>query len=130
MGYSEATQVQAATIEPGLAGRDLLVRAKTGTGKTCAFCIPMIENIAEGSRKVQGLVLAPTRELASQIAQECANIARYKDFRILPVYGGVAMGPQTKAIEEGVEIIVGTPGRVLDHIRRGQLDLSSLKAKT
>jgi len=128
MGYSEATQVQAATIEPGLAGRDLLVRAKTGTGKTCAFCLPMIENIDEGSRKVQGLVLAPTRELASQIAKECAAIARYKDLRILPVYGGVAMGPQTKAIEEGVEIIVGTPGRVLDHIRRGQLDLSTLKA--
>ena len=128
LGYSEATQVQAATIEPGLAGRDLLVRAKTGTGKTCAFCVPMVENIDEGARKVQGIVLAPTRELANQIAEECAGIARYKDLRILPVYGGVAMGPQIKALEEGVEIIVGTPGRVLDHIRRGNLDLSNIKA--
>ena len=128
MGYTEATQVQAATIDPGLTGRDLLVRAKTGTGKTCAFCVPMIENVEEGARKVQGLVLAPTRELASQIAEECAAIARYKDLRILPVYGGVSMGPQIKAFEDGVEIVIGTPGRVLDHVRRGNLDLSGLKA--
>ena len=88
----------------------------------------MIENIEEGARKVQGIVLAPTRELANQIAEECAGIARYKDLRILPVYGGVSMGPQIKALEEGVEIVIGTPGRVLDHIRRGNLDLSNIKA--
>lgn len=124
MGYEEATQVQAATIEAGVAGRDMVVRAKTGTGKTCAFCVPMVEKVIEGSRYVQGIVLAPTRELANQIAKECAAIAKHKDLRVLPIYGGVAMGPQIDALESGVEIVVGTPGRILDHIKRGNLDLS------
>ena len=124
MGYEEATQVQAATIEAGVAGRDMVVRAKTGTGKTCAFCVPMVEKVIEGSRYVQGIVLAPTRELANQIAKECTAIAKHKDLRVLPIYGGVAMGPQIDALESGVEIVVGTPGRILDHIKRGNLDLS------
>jgi ATP-dependent RNA helicase DeaD len=127
LGYEEATQVQAATIEPGLAGKDLLVRAKTGTGKTCAFCVPIVERLEEGARYPQAIILSPTRELATQIAEECAGIARYKDLRILAVYGGVAMGPQETAFKEGVDIIVGTPGRVLDHIRRKNLDLSRCK---
>jgi len=124
MNYEEATQVQAATIEAGVAGRDMVVRAKTGTGKTCAFCVPMVEKVIEGSRYVQGIVLAPTRELANQIAKECTAIAKHKDLRVLPIYGGVAMGPQIDALESGVEIVVGTPGRILDHIKRGNLDLS------
>ncbi|MEE2750234.1 MAG: DEAD/DEAH box helicase [Myxococcota bacterium] len=127
LGYEEATQVQASTIEPGIAGRDLLVRAKTGTGKTCAFCVPLIERLEEGGGYPQGIILSPTRELATQIAEECAGIARYKNLRILAVYGGVAMGPQEDAFREGVDIVVGTPGRVLDHIRRGNLDLSKTK---
>jgi ATP-dependent RNA helicase DeaD len=127
MGYGEATQVQALSIEPGLAGRDMLVRAKTGTGKTTAFGIPIVERVEEGSRYVQALVLSPTRELANQIARELAGLAKFKDLRILPIYGGVGMGPQEQALEEGVEIVVGTPGRVADHIRRGNLDLSRLK---
>ncbi len=127
IGYEEATQVQAEAIEPGLAGKDLLVRAKTGTGKTCAFGVPIIEALEPGARKVQGLVLSPTRELANQIARELAGIAKFKDVRILTIYGGVAMGPQEQALEEGVELVVGTPGRVLDHLRRGNLDLSESK---
>jgi len=127
LGYSEATEVQAEAIEPGLAGRDLLVRAKTGTGKTCAFGVPLVEALEPGARAVQGLVLSPTRELANQIAKEITAIAKYKDVRILTVYGGVGMGPQEAALEEGVELVVGTPGRVLDHIRRGNLDLSGAK---
>ena len=125
MGYDEATSVQSASIEPGLAGKDLIVRAKTGTGKTSAFGIPIVERLDAGCRKVQGIILSPTRELANQIAKELAALARYKDVRILPIYGGVAMGPQETALEEGVELVVGTPGRVSDHIRRGNLDLSN-----
>ena len=125
LGYEVATGVQAAAIEPALAGKDLLVRAKTGTGKTAAFGIPIVERIEAGDRKPRAIVLTPTRELALQVAEECAAIAKYKDIRICTVYGGVAIGPQTKALQEGVEMVVGTPGRIIDHIRRGNLDLSS-----
>jgi len=124
LGYEMATPVQAMTIEPGLAGKDMLVRAKTGTGKTCAFGVPIVERVKEGARVPQAIVLAPTRELANQVAAEIAGIAKYRDVRVLPVYGGAAIGPQEDALRDGVEIIVGTPGRVLDHIKRGNLDLS------
>lgn len=127
LGYTEATQVQAEAIEPALAGQDLLVRAKTGTGKTAAFGIPLVERCEPGLRKVQVLVLSPTRELANQIATEIAGIAKYRDLRILPIYGGVGMGGQEKALREGVEIVIGTPGRVLDHLRRGNLNLSNVR---
>ncbi|MBK9644831.1 MAG: DEAD/DEAH box helicase [Deltaproteobacteria bacterium] len=127
LGYSEATQVQAEAIEPALAGQDLLVRAKTGTGKTAAFGIPLVERCEPGLRKVQVLVLSPTRELANQIATEIAGIAKYRDLRILPIYGGVGMGGQEKALREGVEIVIGTPGRVLDHLRRGNLNLGNVR---
>ena len=125
LGYEHATAVQAATIEPGLAGKDLLVRAKTGTGKTAAFGLPIIARTESGSRRVNAVVLTPTRELALQVAEEFAAIAKYKDLRICTLYGGVAIGPQADALEAGVEIVVGTPGRILDHLRRGTLDLSS-----
>jgi ATP-dependent RNA helicase DeaD len=124
LGYEHATAVQAATIEPGLAGKDLLVRAKTGTGKTAAFGLPIIARTESGSRRVNAVVLTPTRELALQVAEEIAAIAKYKDLRICTLYGGVAIGPQADALKDGVEIVVGTPGRILDHLRRGTLDLS------
>jgi ATP-dependent RNA helicase DeaD len=127
LGYAVATPVQAATIEPGLAGKDLLVRAKTGTGKTAAFGLPILARAEAGSRKVHGVVLTPTRELALQVAEEFAAIAKYKDLRICTLYGGVAIGPQADALREGVEVVVGTPGRILDHLRRGNLDLSEAK---
>ncbi len=125
--YRIATPVQAAVIEPALAGRDLVVRAKTGTGKTAAFAIPLIERLAGAERAPRILVLAPTRELALQVAEECAGVARYKDVRVGALYGGVPIGPQVRALEEGVEIVVGTPGRVLDHLRRGTLDLGGVR---
>lgn len=126
-GYEYATTVQAATIEPALAGRDLVVRSKTGSGKTAAFCIPVIERITAGDRKTRAIALAPTRELARQVAEEFAALAKYKDVRIAVIYGGVGFGPQEEALREGAEIVVGTPGRLLDHLRRGNLDLSEVQ---
>ncbi len=126
LGYTTATPVQAMTIDPALAGRDLLVRAKTGTGKTAAFCVPVVERITAGDRKPRAIMLAPTRELAIQIAQECTGIAKYKDLRIAAIYGGVGFPPQEQALRDGCEIVVGTPGRILDHIKRGNLDLSNV----
>ncbi|MFH1465306.1 MAG: DEAD/DEAH box helicase, partial [Pseudomonadota bacterium] len=127
LGYQQATPVQVAAIEPGLAGRDLLVRAKTGTGKTAAFGIPIVERVEPGSRKVGAVVLTPTRELALQVAEELTGIGRYKDIRVCTLYGGVAIGPQTDALKGGVEVVVGTPGRILDHLRRRNLDLSEAR---
>ncbi len=131
LGYSAATPVQAMTIDPALAGKDLLVRAKTGTGKTCAFCVPVLQSISaaasEGTRKVRAIMLAPTRELAIQVAQECTAIGKFLDVRIAVIYGGVGFGPQEDALRDGVDIVVGTPGRVLDHVRRGNLDLSGAR---
>ena len=126
LGYKKPTRVQAMTIEPGLAGKDMLVRSKTGTGKTAAFCVPMIERIEAGCRKTSALVLTPTRELALQVAAECAGIAKYKDIRVTAIYGGVGFGPQEDALRDGTEIIVATPGRILDHLRRRNLDPSSI----
>jgi ATP-dependent RNA helicase DeaD len=132
LGYDRATPVQAMTIDPALAGKDLLVRAKTGTGKTCAFCVPVLENIGraertEGVRRPAAIMLAPTRELAIQVAQECTAIGKFLDVRIAVIYGGVGFGAQEDALREGVDIVVGTPGRVLDHVRRGNLDLSAVR---
>ncbi len=117
--------MQSATIEAGIAGRDMLVRAKTGTGKTAAFCVPIVERVEEGCREPRAVILAPTRELAQQIAEECNGIAKYRDITLAVLVGGLAMGPQEKQLDEGASIIVGTPGRVLDHARRKNLDLSS-----
>lgn len=125
LGYVNATPVQAATIEPGLAGKDMLVRAKTGTGKTTAFCVPAVERIEGGKRVAQAVILAPTRELAQQIAEECSSIAAYRDLSVAVLVGGLPMGPQETALSKGAEIIVGTPGRILDHLRRKNLDLSA-----
>ncbi|MFT6145303.1 MAG: ATP-dependent RNA helicase DeaD [Myxococcota bacterium] len=127
-GFEFATPVQAQTLEPGLAGKDLLVRAKTGTGKTVAFGIPVIERCDDNAGYPQVIILAPVRELAQQIAEELAAIAIHRDLKFAVLVGGVAIGPQEKALESGAEIIVGTPGRLLDHIRRGNLDLSKTLA--
>jgi ATP-dependent RNA helicase DeaD len=123
-GYTTATPVQANTIEPALAGRDLIVRAKTGTGKTAAFSVPVLERLEAGSRVPQGVILAPTRELAQQIAEESEKLAKFKDVNVATLVGGLAIEPQVKLLKRGVELIVGTPGRILDHLRRGNLDLS------
>ena len=123
-GYTHPTPVQAQAIPKVLAGGDLIVRSKTGTGKTAAFSIPIIEKIPAGTRSPQALILCPTRELAIQVAQEAAELAKYKDLRVTAIYGGASMTAQVTALQQGAEVIVGTPGRVYDHIRRGTLDLS------
>ncbi|HHO49292.1 MAG TPA: DEAD/DEAH box helicase [Deltaproteobacteria bacterium] len=125
LGYVTATPVQSNTIEAALAGTDMLVRAKTGTGKTAAFCVPIVERAEAGTRKPQAVILAPTRELAQQIGEECRSIAKFKDVNLAVLVGGLAMGPQEKQLSKGAELIVGTPGRILDHIRRKNLDLSN-----
>ena len=122
-GYETPTPVQVMALPPAVAGKDLLVRSKTGTGKTAAFMIPAIERIPSGFRKAACIVLCPTRELAIQIAEEAELLAATKDISVVSIYGGVAIGPQTDRLAAGTEIVVGTPGRVMDHIRRGNLKL-------
>ena len=126
-GYVSPTPVQAAVFGPIMAGRDLICRSKTGTGKTAAFGIPLIERIAGGTRKASALVLCNTRELALQVAQEIQSLAKHKNISVIAIYGGAPMGAQTTALENGAEIIVGTPGRVYDHIRRGTMKLEGAK---
>ncbi len=126
-GYISPTPVQAAVFGPIMAGRDVICRSKTGTGKTAAFGIPLIERINGGTRKASALVLCNTRELALQVAQEIEALAKHKNISVIAIYGGAPMGAQTAALENGAEVIVGTPGRVFDHIRRGTMKLDEAK---
>ncbi|MGN8647743.1 DEAD/DEAH box helicase [Gracilibacillus sp. HCP3S3_G5_1] len=118
MGFEEATPIQAQTIPLGMEGKDVIGQAQTGTGKTAAFGIPMIEKIDPNERKIQGLVVAPTRELAIQVSEELHKLAKFKGVRTLPVYGGQHMERQIKALKDRPHIVVATPGRLLDHLRR------------
>ncbi|HEX9577700.1 MAG TPA: DEAD/DEAH box helicase [Myxococcales bacterium] len=126
-GYEKPTPVQTAVFGPILAGKDMIVRSKTGTGKTAAFGIPLLERIPGGTRKASALVLCNTRELAMQVAEEIEGLGKYKDLRVVAIYGGAGMGEQTDALKAGAEVIVGTPGRVYDHIRRGNLKLDQTR---
>src|SRR5436305_12852992 len=110
-GYVEPTPVQAAVFGPILAGRDVICRSTTGTGKTAAFGIPLLERIPGGTRKASALVLCNTRELALQVAQELEALARHKNISVIAVYGGAPMGAQTQALQAGAEVIGGAPGR-------------------
>ncbi len=124
MGFEEPTPIQALTIPPIIAGRDVTGQAQTGTGKTAAFAIPTIEKIDPAVRDVQAIVLSPTRELAIQIAVEFSRLLAYKSgITVLPVYGGQPIERQLKALRRGVQIVIGTPGRVMDHLNRGTLSL-------
>src|SRR5436305_10786867 len=116
-GYKEPTPVQAAVFGPIMAGRDIICRSKTGTGKTAAFGIPLLERIPAGARKASALVLCNTRELALQVAQEIEALGKHKDLKVIAVYGGAGMGQQTDALLHGAEVIVGTPRRDSDPIR-------------
>jgi len=122
-GYEHPTPVQAQAVPMALEGRDLLVRAKTGTGKTAAFMLPILQRIPAGYGKAGCIVLCPVRELAIQIADETKMLAKDKNLRIVTLYGGVGIGPQADALNDGAEIVIGTPGRVMDHIKRGNLKL-------
>jgi ATP-dependent RNA helicase DeaD len=126
MGFEEATPIQRDTIPTALKGTDLIGQAQTGTGKTAAFGIPLIEKMDTKSRIVQGIVLAPTRELAVQVAEELNKIGQFKGIKTLPIYGGQSIDRQIKALRNGPHIVVGTPGRVQDHINRKTLKLENV----
>ncbi|WP_267222975.1 DEAD/DEAH box helicase [Dyella silvae] len=128
VGYESPSPIQAATIPPLLEGRDVLGQAQTGTGKTAAFALPILSRIDLKPGKPQALVLAPTRELAIQVAEAFQRYAAHlPGLQVLPIYGGQSYGPQLHSLKRGVHIVVGTPGRVIDHLDRGTLDLSELK---
>ncbi|TFW34806.1 DEAD/DEAH box helicase [Massilia horti] len=128
VGYETPSPIQAATIPLLMAGRDVLGQAQTGTGKTAAFALPVLSRIDIKQSAPQALVLAPTRELAIQVAEAFQSYAAHiKNFHVLPIYGGQSYGPQLSALRRGVHVVVGTPGRVIDHIEKGSLDLSQLK---
>jgi ATP-dependent RNA helicase DeaD len=128
VGYESPSPIQAATIPPLLEGRDVLGQAQTGTGKTAAFALPILSRIERRAGKPQALVLAPTRELAIQVAEAFQRYAAHiPGFQVLPIYGGQSYGPQLHSLKRGVHVVVGTPGRVIDHLDKGTLDLSELK---
>jgi ATP-dependent RNA helicase DeaD len=128
MGFEEATPIQSQSIPHILNGADVIGLAQTGTGKTCAFGIPAIELLDSNSENIQVLVLCPTRELAIQTAEELRNVSKYKKgLRILPIYGGQPIERQIAALRQRPQIIIGTPGRVMDHLRRHTLKLMHLK---
>lgn len=120
LGYKEPTPVQAGAIPPGLAGRDVIATAQTGTGKTAAFLLPLLHRLIDQPRGVtRGLIVSPTRELAEQIDDVCRGLARHTPLRSALVVGGKPMGPQERALRSGVDVVVATPGRLLDHLQRG-----------
>ncbi|MEM4244573.1 MAG: DEAD/DEAH box helicase [Candidatus Bathyarchaeia archaeon] len=127
LGFKSLFPIQAQAIVPLLEGKDVIGQAQTGTGKTAAFGVPMVEKLNPEIRKVQGLVLVPTRELAVQVADNIKLFAKYTGLRVLPVYGGAPIGRQIRELAGGVHIVVGTPGRVIDLLERRVLDLSSVK---
>src|SRR6195952_1735161 len=128
LGYETPSAIQAATIPSLMAGHDVFGRAQTGTGKTAAFALPILSRLDLSQSNPQALVLAPTRELALQVCEAFESYASHlKGIRLLPVYGGQGYGVQLSALRRGVHIVVGTPGRIIDHLEKGTLDLSELK---
>ncbi|WP_322820009.1 DEAD/DEAH box helicase [Chloroflexus sp.] len=126
LGYDEPTPIQAQAIPLLLAGRDVIAQAQTGTGKTAAFALPMIERVTD-ALVVQALVLAPTRELAVQVAEAIHRYGRHRSLRVLPIYGGQPIERQLRGLAQGTQVVVGTPGRVLDHLKRGSLRFDHLR---
>src|SRR5437867_461979 len=127
MGYHVPTEVQAETLPRALAGKDLVVQSRTGTGKTAAFGIPIAERVDPAADHVQAVALAPTRELAMQVARELSEIGRGRGVKVETIYGGDSMDRQLEGIRAGAHVIVGTPGRVLDHLRRKTLRFDAVK---
>lgn len=128
MGFEEPTPIQVQTIPMAMAGRDLIGQAQTGTGKTAAFGIPLIEKIQLDNEKVQAVVLAPTRELAIQVAEELNKIGQHAKITTLPIYGGQEIERQIKALKKRPQIIVATPGRLMDHMRRRTIRLGDIQS--
>ena len=120
MNFKEATPVQEATIPVVLDGKDLIACAQTGTGKTAAFGIPLLEHVDPKNKNVQAVVLCPTRELAIQVADEIRRLAKFMHgVKVIPIYGGQDIVKQIRSLKSGVQVVIGTPGRVMDHMRRG-----------
>ena len=117
MGFEEPSPIQAAAIPFVLEGHDVIAQAQTGTGKTAAFGIPLVQSITD-HRHIQALIMTPTRELAIQVAEEISKIGRTTRIKALPVYGGQPIERQIKALKNNVQIVIGTPGRMIDHINR------------
>jgi ATP-dependent RNA helicase DbpA len=127
LGYASMTPIQAASLPLALAGKDLIAQAKTGSGKTAAFALALLANLNPRRFAVQSLVLCPTRELAEQVTQEVRRLARAEDhIKVLTLCGGSTMRPQLVSLEHGAHIVVGTPGRIMDHLERGSLNLDAL----
>ena len=128
LGYEQPSPIQAQAIPHLLAGKNLLGVAQTGTGKTAAFALPLLSRVDVKKGKPQILVLAPTRELAIQVAEAFQSYARHiKNFHVAPIYGGQDIGGQLRALKRGADVVVGTPGRILDHLRRRSLKLDNLQ---
>ncbi|MDY0013763.1 MAG: ATP-dependent RNA helicase DbpA [Rhodocyclaceae bacterium] len=127
LGYHAMTPIQAASLPLALAGHDLIAQAKTGSGKTAAFALPLLGKLNPRYFGVQALVLCPTRELAEQVSQEIRRLARFEDnIKVLTLCGGATLRPQMASLEHGAHVVVGTPGRIMDHLARGSLKLSAL----
>ncbi|MHA1506002.1 MAG: DEAD/DEAH box helicase [Candidatus Asgardarchaeia archaeon] len=127
MGYEKPSPIQKETIPLILSGRDVVGQARSGSGKTAAFGIPLVEMTDVADRNVQALILTPTRELAEQVAREIARIGRKRSVRICAIYGGMPIKPQIRKLRGGMHIVVGTPGRILDHLRRRTLNLHDVR---
>ncbi len=119
MGFEEASPIQSKAIPVIMSGKDVIGQAQTGTGKTAAFGIPLLEKIDPKNKKLQAIVLCPTRELAIQVAEEIRNLAKYMHgIKVLPIYGGQEIVKQIRSLKSGTQLVIGTPGRVMDHMRR------------
>ena len=128
VGYASPTLVQQATFQTIAEGKDVIVQSRTGSGKTAAFALPLIDRVIKPARHVQVMVLCPTRELALQVAGEFERLGKFADVGVAPIYGGAGMQQQIDALKGGAKVVVGTPGRMLDHLRRKTLDVSGLRA--
>src|SRR6185312_7244912 len=126
-GYEQPTPIQTRTIPLILRGRDVIGLAQTGTGKTAAFTLPIVHRLLGGPRRVRVLVLVPTRELAAQVTENFATYAGFTELRVTDVYGGVAIGPQETALRSGVDVVIATPGRLLDHMERRNITFDDLE---
>ena len=127
VGFEEPTPIQVETVPLLLGGNDLIGQAQTGSGKTAAFGLPIIEAIDPKVKAVQALVLAPTRELAIQVSEALHKLGRHKEVETLPIYGGQPYERQFRGLQRGAQVVVGTPGRVMDHMRRGTLNLDHVR---
>ena len=128
MGFEEMSPIQGQAIPILLDGKDIIGQAQTGTGKTAAFGIPILEMTQENDKRIQALVLCPTRELCIQVAEEISKLGKFKKgIKVLPVYGGQPIDRQLRALKTGVQIVIGTPGRVIDHIKRKTIKTDNIK---